>query len=432
MRTGRPSKERKPSAVFARDLLHWWNKSGLTQAGASHILGVSSRTLQRWMGEATFPSKPNIDAVRNKIFAHHFNGNGASVSGDGNGNGSHENGPTLIDLFAGAGGMTLGFVKAGFRPVLAVEQDEAAAATYDRNFGSHCRHVPIEHIKFYPLASVIIGGPPCQGFSNLGKRLQYDPRNQLWRYYLRAVETAHPLCFVIENVPPILKSQEFVEICLEAKKLGYEIEGRVLNAADYGVPQTRKRAIIIGSRIGFPVFPQPTHYDPSNGRKALFEDMKPWRTVRNAIGDLPPEPTEKDWHIGRNPTPMSMQRYRCIPEGGNRWDLQRKRMDLTPGCWIRKKTGGTDLFGRLWWDRPAFTIRTEFFKPEKGRYLHPQAHRPITHREAARLQGFPDDFVFVGSRISVAKQIGNAVPPVLAQVVARALSAEIRKKSFVH
>jgi DNA (cytosine-5)-methyltransferase 1 len=102
----------------------------------------------------------------------------------------------------------------------------------------------------------------------------------------------------------------------------------------------------------------------------------------------------------------------------NRFDLQKRALELTPACWIRKKTGGTDLFGRLWWDRPAFTIRTEFFKPEKGRYLHPEQHRPITHREAARFQSFPDEFVFTGSKIEIARQIGNAVPPVLAGAVA--------------
>src|SRR5205823_14368021 len=114
-----------------------------------------------------------------------------------------------------------------------------------------------------------------------------------------------------------------------------------------------------------------------------------------------------------------MKRYRSIPkEGMNRFDLQKRAPELTPACWIRKKTGGTDLFGRLWWDRPAFTIRTEFFKPEKGRYLHPLKHRPITHREAARLQTFPDSFKFCGSKIEIAKQIGNAVPPRLAARVA--------------
>ena len=114
-----------------------------------------------------------------------------------------------------------------------------------------------------------------------------------------------------------------------------------------------------------------------------------------------------------------MARYRAIPkEGMNRVDLLKRAPKLTPPCWVKKKSGGTDLFVRLWWDRPSFTIRTEFFKPEKGRYLHPVQHRPITHREAARLQSFPDDFIFLGTKIEIAKQIGNAVPPLLAARVA--------------
>jgi DNA (cytosine-5)-methyltransferase 1 len=108
-----------------------------------------------------------------------------------------------------------------------------------------------------------------------------------------------------------------------------------------------------------------------------------------------------------------------LPPGGNRFDLQKNRPDITPKCWIRKKTGSTDIFGRLWWDRPSVTIRTEFFKPEKGRYLHPVQNRPITHREAARLMGFPDNFKFLGSKVEIAKQIGNAVPPPLAGCLAR-------------
>ncbi len=116
---------------------------------------------------------------------------------------------------------------------------------------------------------------------------------------------------------------------------------------------------------------------------------------------------------------MSVERYKCVPEGGNRFDLMEKRPDLTPNCWKKKKTGSTDVFGRMRWDEPAPTIRTEFFKPEKGRYLHPQAHRPITIREAARLQTFPDEFIFAGSNVQVAKQIGNAVPVKLATAIAR-------------
>ena len=126
----------------------------------------------------------------------------------------------------------------------------------------------------------------------------------------------------------------------------------------------------------------------------------------------------QDLHIRRKPRSTSLQRYRAIPPGGNRFDLQRNRPDITPPCWLNKPTGTTDVMGRMWWDRPAPTIRTEFFKPEKGRYLHPEHDRPITHREAARLQSFPDSFIFEGTKTEIARQIGNAVPPVLAREIA--------------
>src|ERR1035437_6070289 len=119
--------------------------------------------------------------------------------------------------------------------------------------------------------------------------------------------------------------------------------------------------------------PPPPHVDPVC-RTLETNGLPAWRTVRDAIADLPLDPTGQDLHVGRNPTPMSLRRYACIPAGGNRWNLP---ADLTPPCWKRKTKGGTDLFGRLWWDRPSVTIRTEFYKPEKGRYLHPQADRPI-------------------------------------------------------
>jgi DNA (cytosine-5)-methyltransferase 1 len=159
--------------------------------------------------------------------------------------------------------------------------------------------------------------------------------------------------------------------------------------------------------------------------------LQHWLTVRQAIGDLPLVPTGHSLHIGRNPTAKSVQRYQHIPPGGNRWDLP---LDLMPECWKKKTKGGTDLFGRLLWDEPSVTIRTEFFKPEKGRYLHPEANRPITHREAARLQCFPDDFIFTGSKIAIAKQIGNAVPVrfayEIAQAVCRMIHAEQEPGDF--
>ncbi|NMC21082.1 MAG: DNA cytosine methyltransferase [Thermogutta sp.] len=336
---------------------------------------------------------------------------------------SPKEGPTVLELFAGAGGMALGFRRAGFQTVLANEWDAAACQTLRANITDRVAQCAIQEIERFPQADVIAGGPPCQGFSNLGDRVPFDPRNQLWREFLRAVEQVLPKAFVMENVPPILSSQEFVELKKKAESLGYRVEGRILNAADYGVPQLRKRAFVIGVRNDEVSFPPPTHADPSKVTPLLRGTLLPWKTVRDAIGDLPPEPDGRNWHIGRNPTAKSLERYRCIPAGGNRWDLP---PHLMPDCWKRKTKGGTDLFGRLWWDRPSVTIRTEFYKPEKGRYLHPEAHRPITHREAARLQGFPDDYIFHGSKIEVGIQIGNAVPPPLAEAIARHLLRSVK------
>ncbi|MCL5024780.1 MAG: DNA cytosine methyltransferase [Nitrospirae bacterium] len=350
----------------------------------------------------------------------------------------------LIDLFCGAGGMTLGFTKAfghHFKSVWANDFNKFCVETYNANFGNHC--IPGDIVDLLqdpsveiPKADVVIGGPPCQGFSLLNKNRQDDPRNELWRPFLEVVEKADAEVFVIENVPQLLGTFEHGEIVGAAETLGFNVWSGKLCAADYGVPQTRWRAIILGSKRLDPALicpPRRTHFNPNgNGHQNSLDfsgngDYLPkpdeWRTVRDAIEDLPsPVGTEirkesppLDLHFGRTPTPMSLKRYKALPkEGMNRFHLQKHAPDLTPACWIRKKSGGTDLFGRLWWDRPAFTVRTEFFKPEKGRYLHPCQHRPITHREAARFQSFPDSFIFKGTKIEIAKQIGNAVPPLFA------------------
>lgn len=156
-------------------------------------------------------------------------------------------------------------------------------------------------------------------------------------------------------------------------------------------------------------------------------------TFREAVEGLSLQPDGRRWHRARNPRPESVRRYKAVPrDGGDRFAMQRNLDraglgDLVPRCWREKPTGTTDVFGRLWWDRPALTIRTEFFKPEKGRYLHPSAHRPITVREAARLMSFPDDFVLPESQAmsSIARQVGNAVPPLLARRIAEALAAAL-------
>jgi len=361
----------------------------------------------------------------------------------------HARRPKLIDLFAGAGGMTTGFANLEnqvFEVVWANEWHSDAWATYCANFGTHgvCGDIVqvLEDPNAIPAADVVIGGPPCQGFSLLNRNRDGDIRRHLWRPFMDVVKRSGASVFVMENVPQLIGTAEETDILGEAERQGFMTQHAVLCAADYGVPQMRFRAFIVGSKTvdpseHFP--PKRTHkMPPGRGLRRQFlsdiayvDQPRTWMTVRDAIGELPApvgtEPTDEapplNLHFGRRPTETSVIRYKTVPAGGNRFDLQEKRPDITPQCWLDKPTGGTDLFGRLWWDRPSVTIRTEFYKPEKGRYLHPDQHRPITHREAARLQSFPDQFKFIGSKTEIARQIGNAVPPALAARVADSVLA---------
>jgi DNA (cytosine-5)-methyltransferase 1 len=355
---------------------------------------------------------------------------------------------TMIDLFAGCGGMTQGFVQQGFTPIQAIECDLHAAATYAANFGGD--HIRWGDIADWPTdeisrVDVVIGGPPCQGFSNLGSKDVNDPRNKLWREYLRVVSTAHPKVFVLENVQRFSRSSEFQVLIDQADHgsiAGYELSFGVLLAADYGVAQRRPRTIVIGSRIGKIPLPPPTH------AACATDDLRPWETVGSRIAGLPEHPettdlprsTERffgetvpgvfkglDIHFGRTPTASSLERYDFIPPGGGRFDLPDH---LLSRCWREKPAGTTDVMGRMRWDAPSLTIRTEFFKPEKGQYLHPQwdpqdrsrrVNRVITHFEAALLQDFPRDYLWCGSKVGIARQIGNAVPVGFAAAIARHL-----------
>lgn len=359
---------------------------------------------------------------------------------------------TMIDLFAGCGGMTRGFVDAGFIPILAVEHDRAAASTYAMNFGE--AHTFFGDIAQYPdqdipRADVVIGGPPCQGFSNLGSKDVDDPRNRLWKEDLRFVVHARPQVFVLENVERFSRSTEFEMLLAEADHgciADYELRHAVLLAADYGVAQRRPRTILIGSRIGPIAPPQPTHARLGGGQRS------PWETVASRIAGLPEKPATTelpavtvdvfgqsiagpfsgtDLHFGRRPTALSLERYDHVPPGGGRFDVPEH---LLPRCWREKATGTTDVMGRMRWEAPSLTIRTEFFKPEKGQYLHPQwdaedparrVNRVITHLEASLLQDFPADFKWCGSKTDIAKQIGNAVPVGLARSVAEHLRTHL-------
>jgi DNA (cytosine-5)-methyltransferase 1 len=335
----------------------------------------------------------------------------------------------VMDLFAGCGGLTQGFADSKrYTPVAAVEFDHQAAATYAQNFGSHVYVGDIaEWVQSsMPAADVVVGGPPCQGFSALGKQDPADPRNLMWRHYVATLQRVRPAFFVLENVPQFLRSSEFAAFEAETRRGGvlaqYELEPFVLNSANYGVPQSRRRAVVIGRRREL----DPVGPPPETTPLGLQEAFPSWLSPHVSDTDLPASTIEfegrtlpgafkiTDLHITRRPSDISRARFRAIPPGGNRTDLPDHL--LTP-CWRKHTSGSGDVMGRLSWDKPSVTIRTEFFKPEKGRYLHPDEHRPITHAEAAFIQGFPETFLWCGNKSSIARQIGNAVPPPLAKAI---------------
>lgn len=345
----------------------------------------------------------------------------------------------VLDLFAGAGGLTQGFREADarFRTVRAVEMDVAAAASYAHTFGDEVVYsgtiedwLRDDHV---PAVDVVVGGPPCQGFSTLGKRDAEDERNTLWREYVETVAQAQPRYFVLENVPQFLKSPQFAlfEAAVGAggDLADYDFSAWVLNAADYGAPQARRRVIAIGRHRDLPPIgpPPPSHRgkhltvrDALKGvrRKVVSVDLPDVRTEFRGV-ELAGAFKTEELHVARNYTELSIARFATIPPGGNRFDIPDA---LLAPCWRKHQTGSADVMGRLHLDRPSVTIRTEFFKPEKGRYLHPTEHRAITHYEAALLQGFRPEHQWVGSKVSIARQIGNAVPIPLGKAIAEHLA----------
>lgn len=279
----------------------------------------------------------------------------------------------VLDLFAGAGGLTAGFHTASpdLHSVAAVEMDPEAAASYQATF-------PETEVYAGPIQDwlakervptgidVVIGGPPCQGFSTLGKRDERDARNRLWEQYAQAILRARPRYFVMENVPAFSKSPQYRDL-LSATRPGGTLDGygldlRVLNAADYGAPQARRRAVLIGHRedVDAPGFPEPTHSPGGAG------GLIPYRTVRQALAGVPAQPdmddvfasrrvrvdsrrvpgafTPRELHVSRRYGEMSLARFAAIPPGGDRRDLPDH---LKAPCWRRHDNGARDVMGRL-------------------------------------------------------------------------------------
>ena len=353
---------------------------------------------------------------------------------------------TVIDLFSGAGGAGLGFRAAGFSIQGAVEKEASAAATYRNNLrcnprGDICGLTPRDFWTKLALSesetTVLIGCPPCQGFSTMRNDSgASDDRNRLVVHYLEYVAELSPLFTVFENVPGMIMSEHgrvFHALLNDGlTKIGYGLAERVIDAANYGVPQHRRRLIMLAGRNGvIPPFPKPTHGDPES--HLVREGFRPaWCTVRDAIGGLPPaesklvDRSNLHNHVTAKMGEKVQEFIREIPkDGGSRKDLPRHR-------WLQchqKHSGHADVFGRSRWDSPANTLTTGCTNPSKGRFVHPEADRGFTYREAAFLQGFPENFIFYGKRI--AEQIGNAVPPPLAWSIAEQLKQHIARLQLV-
>ncbi len=319
--------------------------------------------------------------------------------------------PYVVDMFAGAGLFSRAFAAEGFHLEYAVELDRFAAATYRRNLGDHIvvgdvrRRPPPVH------CDVLISGPPCQGFSTLGRRDVSDPRNRLALEVATWARALQPQVIVIENVAAFLDAPVWRTLARRLRWLDYEVSATVVDAVDFGVPQLRKRSFTFASRIGLP------ELLPRNGAP---------ETVREAWAHLPLRPDGRNFHYAPKPSAIALARMKVIRPGGDKRDVMQRAPRLAPPSWWRLACQITDVWGRMEWDAPSNTLRTCLQNASKGRYIHPQQHRVISLREAARLQTIEDRWQFVGWPLHIAQQIGNCVPVKLGSAVARATMRLLR------
>jgi DNA (cytosine-5)-methyltransferase 1 len=364
------------------------------------------------------------------------------------------NPPVAVDLFSGSGGLSLGLKQAGFQVKAAVEIDSVAINTYTKNLDNVVLHNDIRSISGKELMEkaniqcgdlfLLAGCPPCQGFSSQrrDKSKELDPRNELVFEYVRLINETNPGFILMENVPGMSRGfgKKIFEEAKNQLEKNYYIVYDILNAANYGVPQTRRRLVLHGIRLDLYErffrsnnslkfdLPSNTHTNPRNKLKGINLNLEDWNTVR-VIQDLPiicaGEEFNSDTifnHKAQNLSDLNIERMKHIRcNGGNRTCLPE---NLQLNC-HKIHTGHNDVYGIMEWDKPSPTITGGCLSYSKGRYGHPEQDRAISAREAARLQSFPDDYQFVGPLNKIALQIGNAVPVKLAKA-----SGDILKKCF--
>lgn len=338
---------------------------------------------------------------------------------------------TAIDLFSGAGGLHIGFERNDVDIRLCIDNDDLVEKTHKRNFPNipiinrDIRMVSSDEIKSYlanGTVDMVIGGPPCQGFSTIGKRVssdpekrsKQDPRNELVLVYAKLIRELKPKFIVMENVKGILTLQggAYLQNVLEQlHSAGYDARYKLINMADYGVPEIRERVIILGNRVGLPVeFPEPDHSCKPESGLPMWENC--WSVISDleTLGDTP-----EFNHVALKHTEKNIERYRLIPEGG------RLPESALPPDLYRKNFGNT--FKRLSRSKPALTM-----VPGNDAFpIHPTLNRSLTVREAARIQTFPDTMIFEGNRRQQGHQVGNAVPPLFSEKLAAFIIRQIEK-----
>jgi DNA (cytosine-5)-methyltransferase 1 len=314
--------------------------------------------------------------------------------------------PTFVELFSGAGLFGEAFRREGFSLLRAVEIEAAAVATHTANHPDDNIDIgDVTELTPAGRCDLLIAGPPCQGFSTLNQSRGGDPRNALCLQVARWARFLRPSLIVVENVAPFITSDAWLEMRRRLRRLGYDVEAIILNALDFKIAQNRIRSFTFASRIGMP--------SVSSKQQRLV-------TVREAWNGLPRFPDGRNAHIAPKPSDLALRRMKLIPRGGDKRDILKKAPHLAPPSWRRVAGEATDVWGRLEWDEPANTLRTCLLNPSKGRYIHPDQHRVITLREAARLHSIPDSWKFVGTPYQIARQIGNSVPLKLGEAIARA------------